>query len=830
MAANDTSVTPEPGPCDAMTTQFQMSPRHELEAMFRGLSPPPRGTSTSPPRAASPGSLEEWRQQGGERRADRGRRSDAADTGPPSVARSATSATRSAPPAPPTRGRTPARPQPAGDFVQVACDSPEPDGAPVPVVTAGSVTQSNTKPKKFGCDGKCGFEGSYHEVAEHERSCDKYRQMQGAPPAPGSIEEWRQQMSEGKTHSSRGSVALAQSRDVSAGFEHESAGPGVVDSSQQAEPANIPQHAVPGKSGQQPVVQASGLDDAFAQKDREVKDLVDAEQVGAESQPCTKRYNIAVDATSKLVDGETDLPYPVSPRAELELMFSILESGVDALPSQTMTFATEEETQSPEVATAAPVPSPRRSLRTWQERRMRSSPTPDDSAVRLEQDMERGLTTENNAISSPAISPGEFALFSESVTRTVESALDRAWGGPPETGRQDAGPGEARGGNSSDAIEISSFAVASPAPLAGALGEGIAAGVGADRSYSPRRVREHQHLLMQVLEQQKAIASMQVSTMALSFLDLFPPSILTDARETHQGEMQAKDAEIEMLHGVQAELALTHESHLKAHRRDALGHHLEVLMNSLLTARAFHLMVSQTRADCRSMRLLQLIQRRGDRVRLATAFDVWVAGEEDDQLERDESERVQQKLISAQNILAEVLMASPTGHHRRIKGSALVNVPLGGESLGRLALSPSGGPLSLESECMISLTCLIDWWVGGHWLSGPKHPVTRLHADGHARRAPALTAASKCDLEGATSGAVLETRKVEADCYRRSLLPPSTLQVHMQGLEEGDEDAATVGKIAVELHHIAAKNADEGVPTAVNWMSHGISAAPSGMC
>lgn len=146
-----------------------------------------------------------------------------------------------------------------------------------------------------------------------------------------------------------------------------------------------------------------------------------------------------------------------------------------------------------------------------------------------------------------------------------------------------------------------------------------------------------------------------------------------------------------MLHGVQAELALKHDQDLKAHRRDALGHHLEVLTNSLLTARAFHVMVSQTRVDCRSVRLLQMIQRRGDRVRLASAFDLWVVGGEDDEIERDESQRVQQKLISAQNILAEVLMASPTGHHRRIKGSALVHVPLGGESLGRLALALSGG-------------------------------------------------------------------------------------------------------------------------------------------
>ena len=45
-----------------------------------------------------------------------------------------------------------------------------------------------------------------------------------------------------------------------------------------------------------------------------------------------------------------------------------------------------------------------------------------------------------------------------------------------------------------------------------------------------------------------------------------------------------------------------------------------------------------------------------------------------------------------------------------------------------------------------------------------------------------------------------------------------------------DEDAAASGRIADKLKQLAAKNADEVVPTVVNWMSHGIAAAPSGMC
>lgn len=137
--------------------------------------------------------------------------------------------------------------------------------------------------------------------------------------------------------------------------------------------------------------------------------------------------------------------------------------------------------------------------------------------------------------------------------------------------------------------------------------------------------------------------------------------------------MEAQDAEIEMLNAVQAELIVKNDQDIKAHQRDALGHHLKALMRSLQTSRAFHLWLSQTRADCRSLRILSLLQRRADRTCLASAFEVWLAGEDDDPIE--ESERVQQKIISAQNILAEVLMSSP----RRVKGAALVNVPLGGK-------------------------------------------------------------------------------------------------------------------------------------------------------
>ena len=83
-------------------------------------------------------------------------------------------------------------------------------------------------------------------------------------------------------------------------------------------------------------------------------------------------------------------------------------------------------------------------------------------------------------------------------------------------------------------------------------------------------------------------------------------------------------------------------------------------------------------------------------------------------------------------------------------------------------------------------------FIGGwHLLSGPKHPVTRLHAEVHAKGAPPLTVDSKCASEGAASRESPHSdgvsRKVEADGYRRSLLPPSTLQVQMQGLKEGEE-------------------------------------------
>ena len=138
--------------------------------------------------------------------------------------------------------------------------------------------------------------------------------------------------------------------------------------------------------------------------------------------------------------------------------------------------------------------------------------------------------------------------------------------------------------------------------------------------------------------------------------------------------MEAQEAEIEMLNAVQVDLVVKNDHDIKTHQRDALGHHLKALLRSLQTSRAFHLWLSQTRADCRSLRLLRISQRHANHACLACAFETWVVGKEDDAGE--ENKRVQEKLISAQNILAEVLMASPSGH-RRVKGSARVNAPLG---------------------------------------------------------------------------------------------------------------------------------------------------------
>jgi hypothetical protein len=146
--------------------------------------------------------------------------------------------------------------------------------------------------------------------------------------------------------------------------------------------------------------------------------------------------------------------------------------------------------------------------------------------------------------------------------------------------------------------------------------------------------------------------------------------------------MEAQEAEIEMLNAVQAELVVKNDHDIKTHQRDALSHHLKALMRSLQTSRAFHLWLSQTRADCRSLRLLHISQRHADQACLACAFETWVVGKEDDAGE--ENKRVQEKIISAQNILAEVLMASPSGH-RRVKGAARVNAPLGERQADRHA-------------------------------------------------------------------------------------------------------------------------------------------------
>ena len=46
-----------------------------------------------------------------------------------------------------------------------------------------------------------------------------------------------------------------------------------------------------------------------------------------------------------------------------------------------------------------------------------------------------------------------------------------------------------------------------------------------------------------------------------------------------QIQMEAQEAEIEMLNAVQVDLVVKNDHDIKTHQRDALGHHLKALLN-----------------------------------------------------------------------------------------------------------------------------------------------------------------------------------------------------------------------------------------------------------
>jgi hypothetical protein len=194
--------------------------------------------------------------------------------------------------------------------------------------------------------------------------------------------------------------------------------------------------------------------------------------------------------------------------------------------------------------TEGPVVSPRRSIQTWQQRRVRASPTADGA-----ESLPSGAASVDvcEFVRKP-LEEGVFAAIagwcSDSVTHAIGSALEgkRVDGGEApsalkgksaveheaeDVDEADDG-GEGATCDSASAIEISSV-VASPAPMAEGLvgrasklsaeaekGDGDAHFLAKklrDRSpMSPRAhgVHEHKDLLMTVLEQQKTIARMQV--------------------------------------------------------------------------------------------------------------------------------------------------------------------------------------------------------------------------------------------------------------------------------------------------------------------------------
>ena len=137
---------------------------------------------------------------------------------------------------------------------------------------------------------------------------------------------------------------------------------------------------------------------------------------------------------------------------------------------------------------------------------MRASPTPDDSAERLQT---KGTTVLEEFEPFRANS----VWLPDSVTHVIENALDGESAVVRPTG-QDAGEVPTQ----SNAIEISSE-VSSPGPMTGlatvergsqSLEDKKHVPFEDSRDRSPSRVHEHKDLLMQVLEQQKTIASLQV--------------------------------------------------------------------------------------------------------------------------------------------------------------------------------------------------------------------------------------------------------------------------------------------------------------------------------
>ena len=513
---------------DRRSGPFRMSPRHVLEAMFRSLSPPARESSRNdraPARSSTPS------------------RSPA-----PVVSRSA------APPPPPEASRAPQTTDgeakgktQADEFVQSACDGL------VEEADQSAVAQAQQTAKLFGCDGCCGFQGSYEKVAEHERSCKEYSQAQAslsaAPVAAGSLQEWRQKTGQPCPAEKNGAERNSECDvRVPAGAEkQESQGDALSKHAVNIESTLIPREPVPARTS--------------------------SRGVGSRTRP----YEIAVDCTSKLVvtsaPVEIDLPYPVSPRAVMEDHFKMLEQGIDVLPNSPRTSSPpplpisskppvspasprpdrsaysspEDEMRGAGRETEGPVVSPRGSIQTWQQRTVRCSPTTDGAAESLLPSEAASDADVCGFVRKP-LEEGVVAVIagwcSDSVTHAIESALEgkRVDGGEAPSalkgksaveheaedfdGADDGGEGATC--NSARAIEISSV-VASPAPMAAGLaerasklsaeaekGDGNARFLtknSGDRSpMSPRAygVHEHKDLLMTVLEQQKTIARMQV--------------------------------------------------------------------------------------------------------------------------------------------------------------------------------------------------------------------------------------------------------------------------------------------------------------------------------
>lgn len=416
--------------------------------------------------------------------------------------------------------------------MQIACEITEQE-AHLPA----TVTQSQPSSKMFGCDGHCGFKGSFAEVAEHELTCKAMLEMTGVV---GSLQEWRKKTgqssgTETRQGPSRVSVTVAgRVMHADGALEH-----------QDPENTNAEEGSREVLSSEQQQNNRSS-----SQEDASITNVVDADSKPTHAQPRTdqnsscfvghrnRSYEIALDCTSRVVvyddeDTGTEMPYHVSPRAIIEDHFKMLEQGIHVLPhspkahsprtsnaapahdlapasprpDRSAYVAPEDDMQGTDENIESPVVSPRNSIRTWRQRRMRASPTPDDSAERLQIEETTVLKVFEPFRPNSVCHPG-------SVTHIIEGALDAkgAVAGPSD---QNACEVPAN----SNAIEISSE-VSSPAPMTGlaAVNRGAQSLEGKthvplenSRERSPSRVHEHKDLLMQVLEQQKTIASLQVA-------------------------------------------------------------------------------------------------------------------------------------------------------------------------------------------------------------------------------------------------------------------------------------------------------------------------------